>query len=331
MRAAIIERFGGPDVLVLRDVPMPQPERGEARVRVALAGVNYIDVYMRNGSYARSETYRTPLPMVPGMEGAGVIDAVGEGVDDLKPGMRVAWCISRGSYASFAVVPAWRLVRLPDAITFNVGCALMLQGSTAHYLTHSAFPLQPGDTCLVHAGAGGVGQLLIQLAKARGATVIATVGSEDKEAIARALGADHIIRYRDVDFQPVVMALTGGRGVGVVYDSVGRDTIHRSIHALRRRGTCILFGASSGPVDTIAPLELAEAGSIFFTRPHLADYLHDAAELRARADDLFAAVAQGTLRVTIDAVVPLARAAEAHTRIETRATRGKMLLDVGED
>ncbi|HEY5367178.1 MAG TPA: quinone oxidoreductase [Casimicrobiaceae bacterium] len=329
MRAAVIDRFGGPEVLTMRDMPVPQPGRGEARVRVARAGVNYIDVYMRNGSYARSDTYRTPLPMVPGMEGAGVVDAVGDGVDDIKPGMRVAWCISRGSYAPFAVVPAWKLVRLPDAIDFDVGCALMLQGSTAHYLTHSAFALQPGDACLVHAGAGGVGQLLIQLAKARGATVLATVGSADKEAIARALGADHVIRYRDIDFQPAVMALTGGRGVDVVYDSVGRDTIHRSLRTLRRRGTCILFGASSGQVDAIAPFELAEAGSVFFTRPHLADYLHDATELRARADDLFAAVAQRRLQVTIDQVLPLAQAGDAHRRIEARETRGKLLLDTG--
>jgi NADPH2:quinone reductase len=330
MQAVVIERFGGPEALVMHAMPVPQPGPGEARIKLALAGVNYIDVYMRNGSYARSDTYRTPLPMVPGMEGAGIVDAVGAGVDGVSPGMRVAWCISRGSYAPYAVVPAWKLVPVPDALPLDVACALMLQGSTAHYLTHSAYALRASDTCLVHAGAGGVGQLLIQLAKACGATVITTVGSADKAAIARECGADHVILYRDTDFQPVVRDITAGRGVDVVYDSVGRDTIHRSLRTLRRRGVCILFGASSGQVDAITPLELAEAGSVFFTRPHLADYMVDAVELRGRAVDLFAAVNAGSLRVAIDRTLPLARAGDAHRIIESRETRGKLLLAVGD-
>ncbi|MEP7064380.1 MAG: quinone oxidoreductase [Betaproteobacteria bacterium] len=328
MQAIVIEQFGGPDALVTRALPIPPPGPGEARVKLAVAGVNYIDVYMRNGSYARSDTYKTPLPMVPGMEGAGVVDAVGDGVG-LEPGTRVAYCISRGSYAPYAVVPAWKLVPVPAVIALDIACALMLQGSTAHYLTRSAYALRDGDTCLVHAGAGGVGQLLIQLAKARGATVIATVGNAAKAEIARTCGADHVILYRDTDFLPAVRALTGNRGVDVVYDSVGRDTIHRSLRALRRRGTCILFGASSGQVESITPLELAEAGSVFFTRPHLADYLADAAELRGRARDLFDAVAAGTLCVAIDRMLPLARAADAHRILESRETRGKLLLDIG--
>lgn len=329
MQAVVIERFGGPEALVMRAMPVPRPGHGEVRVKLVVAGVNYIDVYMRNGSYARSDTYQTPLPMVPGMEGAGVVDAVGEGVDDFRPGERVAWCISRGSYAPFAVVPAWKLVRVPDALPLAVACALMLQGSTAHYLCRSAYALREGESCLVHAGAGGVGQLLIQLAKARGATVIATVGSDAKAAIATGCGADHVILYRDVDFQPAVKAYTDGRGVDVVYDSVGRDTIHRSLRCLRRRGVCVLFGASSGQVDAIAPIELAEAGSVFFTRPHLADYLADAIERRGRAEDLFEAVADGSLRVAIDRTLPLAHAAESHRIIEARGTRGKLLLAIG--
>jgi NADPH2:quinone reductase len=301
------------------------------RVRVAYAGVNFIDVYMRNGTYARSHTYRTPLPMVIGMEGAGVVDAAGEGVADLAAGTRVSWCLARGSDAQYAVVPAWKLARGPDAIDLAHACALMLQGCTAHYLTHSAFALAPGSTCLVHAAAGGVGQLLVQLAKLRGARVIATAGSADKAAIARARGAEEVVLYRDTDFREAVMQWTQGRGVDVVYDSVGRDTIARSIRCLRRRGLCVLFGASSGSVEAVTPIELAEAGSVFFTRPHLADYLQDAAEIARRTGDLFAALADGRLQVTVDRELPLAGAAQAHRLIESRATRGKLLLRVDGD
>jgi NADPH2:quinone reductase len=331
MRAIEIDRFGGPEVLALRDVPVPQPGPGEVRVRVAYAGVNFIDVYMRNGTYARSHTYRTPLPMVIGMEGAGVVDAAGEGVADLAAGTRVSWCLARGSYAQYAVVPAWKLARVPDAIDLAHACALMLQGCTAHYLTHSAFALAPGSTCLVHAAAGGVGQLLVQLARLRGARVIATAGSADKAAIARARGAEEVVLYRDTDFREAVMQWTQGRGVDVVYDSVGRDTIARSIRCLRRRGLCVLFGASSGSVEAVTPIELAEAGSVFFTRPHLADYLQDAAEIARRTGDLFAALADGRLQVTVDRELPLAGAAQAHRLIESRATRGKLLLRVDGD
>jgi NADPH:quinone reductase len=281
-----VRAFGGPEALEMLDWPVPQPGPGEARVSIAVAGVNFMDVYMRSGQYAKSATYATPLPLLLGMEGAGVVEAVGPGVEDVRPGDRVAWCISRGAYAQHAVVPAWKLVAVPEDVELDLAAALQLQGSTAHYLTHSLFPLQDGQACLVHAGAGGVGQLLIQLARARGARVLATVGSTEKAEIVKRLGADAAILYRETDFREAVMALTEGAGVDVVYDSVGRDTIHQSIRCLRRRGTCVMFGAASGQVEGIAPLELAEAGSVFFTRPHLADYMQPH-EVRGRARDLF--------------------------------------------
>lgn len=328
MKAVQIAAFGGAEALGLSDADMPSPGPGEVLVRLACAGVNFIDVYMRSGVYARSDTYKTPLPMTIGMEGAGIVEAVGEGVHDWTPGARVAYCLSRGSYAEYAVVPAWRLVAVPDAVSFEQAAALMLQGSTAHYLSHSAYPLQPGDACLVHAGAGGVGQILIQLAKLRGATVIATVGSAEKAAIAKARGADHTILYREEDFAARVREVTDGAGVHVAYDSVGKDTIHKSIRSVRRRGLCILFGASSGVVPSIEPIELAEAGSVFFTRPHLADYMADAGEIRGRASDLFAAVEAGRLDPVIQQALPLKDAAEAHRMLEGRQTRGKLVLAV---
>lgn len=328
MKAIQVEHFGGPERLTLVDIPIPRPDPGEVLVRLAHAGINYIDVYMRDGSYARSHTYKTPLPMTLGMEGCGRIEQLGDGVSGLRIGETVAYCLSRGSYAEYAVVPAWKLVPVPDGTAPAIATALMLQGSTAHYLTHSAFPLKRGDTCLIHAGAGGVGQLLIQLAKRAGATVITTVGSADKAQIARNRGADHVIPYRDVDFGAEVRRLTDGRGVDVVYDSVGRDTLPRSLRALRRRGVCISFGASSGQPDPVSVLDLAEAGSVFLTRPHLADYMASTDEIRARAADLFGAHREGALHVAIDRTFPLAQAAAAHTIIEGRATRGKLLLDI---
>jgi NADPH2:quinone reductase len=328
MKAISVARFGGPEELGLVDAPMPEPGAGEVVVRIARAGVNFIDIYMRNGSYARSHTYKTPLPMVIGMEGAGTVAATGAGVTDFAAGDTVAYCLARGSYAEYAVAPAWRLSRVPAGVPLSAATALMLQGCTAHYLTHSAFALVPGHTCLIHAGAGGVGQLLIQLAKQRGARVIATVGSEDKAEIARARGADACILYRTQDFREEVMRLTDKGGVDVVYDSVGKDTIRRSIRSLKRRGVCILYGGSSGQVAAVEPLELAEAGSVFFTRPHLADYTASAEEIRARTADLFGLYAAGKLTVTIDREIPLADAAEAHRILEGRGTRGKLLLQV---
>jgi NADPH2:quinone reductase len=328
MKAVRIERFGGPNELKVLDIPKPEPGAGEARVRLELAGVNFIDVYMRDGSYARSHTYKTPLPMTLGMEGCGVVEALGPGADGVKPGDRVAYCLTRGSYAEYVVAPAWKLVPVPADVPAAIATTLMLQGSTAHYLTHSAFPLAPGMSCLVHAGAGGVGQLLVQLAKRRGAKVLTTVGSPAKAELAKARGADHCILYRETDFQAEVMRLTGGKGVNVVYDSVGRDTLPKSLHSLARRGTCVNFGASSGQPEPVAVLDLAEAGSVFLTRPHLADYMASADEIRARACDLFAAWKAGALVVAIDREFPLGQAAEAHRVIEGRGTTGKLLLRI---
>lgn len=328
MKSIRIKNFGGPAELVVTEAERPRPGKGEALVKIACAGVNFIDVYMRSGNYARSNTYKTPLPMSLGMEGGGTVAELGEGVDGLLVGDRVAYCLARGSYAEYAIVPAWRLVKIPGPLPLPVATALMLQGSTAHYLTHSAFALEPGHTCLVHAGAGGVGQLLIQLAKLRGATVITTVGSKEKADIARARGADHTILYREAAFREAVLDITAGKGVDVVYDSVGKDTIHLSIRSLKRRGLCIMYGASSGQVAAIEPLELAEAGSIFFTRPHLADYTATAEEVHWRAVDLFKAVADGKLTVTIDREFPLDCARQAHEMLEARGSKGKLLLRV---
>ena len=331
MKAVTIARFGGPEILEQTDLPVPRPGAGEVLVKLEYAGVNFIDVYMRSGKYARSNTYQTPLPMTLGMEGGGTVAVVGEGVGDFVASERVAWCIVRGSYAEYAVVPATRLVKVPPSVPMPVATALMLQGLTAHYLSHSAYRLEPGKSCLVHAGAGGVGQLLIQFAKLRGARVIATVGSADKAAIARQRGADDVILYRDVDFREEVRRLTDGRGVDVVYDAIGRETIARSIRSLARRGLCVNYGGASGMVDAVSPLDLAEAGSVYFTRPHLADYIASASELRERAAALFAMLADGKLTVSIDRELPLHQVADAHRVLEGRGTRGKLLLRVCND
>jgi NADPH2:quinone reductase len=328
MRAVAVTEYGGADKLALIDAPKPRPAAGEALVRLEYAGINFIDIYMRSGHYARSQTYRTPLPMVIGMEGGGTVEALGTDTAGVAVGDRVAYCIVRGSYGEYASVPAWRLVRIPADVPLPVATALMLQGFTAHYLSHSAFRLEPGHVCLVHAAAGGVGQLLVQFAKSRGATVIGTVGSEDKARIARSLGADHVILYREQDFREEVGRITAGQGVDVAYDSVGQETISRSIRSLKRRGYCINYGGASGLVKSVEPLELAEAGSVFFTRPHLADYLATPSEIGVRAADLFGAWRAGRLKVNVDREFPLAEAAQAHRYLEGRNTRGKLLLRI---
>ncbi|MDI5935310.1 quinone oxidoreductase family protein [Halomonas kalidii] len=328
MRAVRIHQYGTADELHCDAMPVPEPGPGEVLVRQHFAGVNFADVYMRNGLYHGEHTYGTQVPFTLGLEGTGVIEAVGKDISHLEPGMRVGYCLARGGYADFIVVPADRVIRLPDWCADDTAAALMLQGATSHYLTHSLFRLEPGHACLIHAGAGGVGQLLIQIAKARGAFVIATVGSQAKAELARSLGADQVILYRQQDVLDQVQQITDGAGVDVVYDSVGKDTIHISLRCLKVRGTCALFGASSGPVEAITPMELAEAGSVFLTRPHLAHYRRNAEEAQWRADDLFDLLHDGRLTVAIDSRFPLEAAAEAHRRLESRASSGKILLAI---
>ena len=328
MKAIQIAEYGGSDMLALTDVDIPEPGDGEARVRIAYAGVNFIDVYMRGGVFKNLDTYPNKPPFTPGMEGAGTVEAIGSGVDTVSVGDTVGYCLEVGSYAEMAVVPAWKLVRIPDGVPLDIATALQLQGMTAHYLTHSLFPLAEGHTCLIHAGAGGMGQLAIQLAKVRGARVIVTVGSPEKADIAKARGADHAILYRDVDFADAVLEITGGLGADVVYDSVGKDTIQGSLKCLKARGVLSNNGNASGPIGALDPLDLAEAGSVFFTRPHLASYIATPEERNGRADDLHRLYLDGRLMVTIDRKLPLSDAKAAHDAIEGRQSKGKMLLEV---
>ena len=329
MKAVQVRDYGTSDQLALADVEIPEPGEGEALVRVHRAGINFIDVYMRSGVFRDSVTYPNAPPFTPGMEGAGVVEAVGAGVEAVKPGDRVAWCLDLGSYAEYAAVAAWKLTKVPDGVPMDVACALQLQGMTAHYLTHSLFPLAEGHTCLIHAGAGGMGQLAIQLAKMRGARVIVTVGSPEKVEIAKARGADHAILYREVDFADAVLDITDGVGADVVYDSVGKDTIKGSLKCLKARGVLSNNGNASGPIGALDPLDLADAGSVFFTRPHLASYIPTAEARAERSGDLYRFYRDGELTVTIDLVFPLADVKAAHDAIEGRQTKGKLLLEVG--
>ncbi len=327
MQAIRLHDYGDASLCRLEETPVPQPGPGEVLVQIAVAGLNFIDVHIRLGRYAKSDTYRNALPMTLGMEAAGVVVARGPGADEFLVGERVAYCVVRGSFAQFAAVPQGKLVRVPDSLSLDHAAALMLQGLTAHYLSHSAYELEPGSTCLVHAAAGGVGGLLVQLARLRGATVIGTVGSPEKATLARALGCHHTIEYKTQDFRAAVLALTQGAGADVVYDSIGRDTIARSIRCLRRRGLCINYGGASGLVESIVPLELGEAGSVYFTRPHLADYIATPHELRQRTAELFEHALHGRLKVSIDRRFALADVAHAMQYLEAGLTRGKLLLD----
>jgi NADPH2:quinone reductase len=289
-------------------------------VRVRAAGVNFIDVYFRTGLYPR------PLPFVSGLEGAGVVESLGTGVATLAVGDRVAWASAPGSYAEAVVAPADRLVRVPAGIADDVAAAAMLQGMTAHYLCRSTFPVKKGDTALVHAAAGGVGLLLVQMLHALGATVIATCSTPDKEKLAREAGADHVIRYTEADFTSIARRHTGGRGVDVVYDAVGRTTFEGSLRTLRPRGMLVLYGQSSGPVPPFELRQLNDLGSLFITRPSLAHYTQDRAELELRAGEVLGAIGAGRLAVRIGARFPLADAAGAHRALEGRATTGKVVL-----
>ena len=320
MKAVRIHTHGGPDVLRVEEVPAPEPGPGEARVHLAACGVNFVDIYQRLGQY------RLTLPVALGQEGAGTVDAVGPQVSEVRVGDHVAFANVMGSYAEYAVAPAWRLVPVPSGLDDRIAAAVMLQGMTAHYLTHATYPLKPGDAALIHAGAGGVGQLLVQMAKRKGARAIATVSTDEKAEIARSVGADDIVLYSRTDFEVEVKRLTAGRGVNVVYDSVGKDTFEKSLGCLALRGMMVLYGQSSGPVPPVDPQVLNAKGSLFLTRPTLHHYTHTREELLARAGDVLSWVRSGVLRLRIDRDFPLVQAADAHRYLQGRQTKGKVLL-----
>ena len=323
MKAIRVRATGGPEVLQVEDIPTPSPQPGELLIRIEAAGVNFIDINQRSGAY------KMATPFTPGQEAAGTVAALGDGVSGFAVGDRVA-CYYGGlsAYAEYAIAPADRVVQLPAGVTTAQGAAVLLQGMTAHYLVSTTFPLHPGDTCLVHAAAGGVGLLLCQVAKRRGARVIGTVSTAEKEALARGAGADEIIRYTEIDFAPEVKRLTGGSGVQVVYDSVGKTTFTAGLGCLAPRGMMVLYGQSSGAVEPFDPQILNQRGSLFLTRPMLAHYVAARAELEQRSGDLFRWIQEGTLHVRIDRELPLARAGEAHAALASRATTGKVLLEV---
>jgi NADPH2:quinone reductase len=289
-------------------------------IRIEVAGINYIDTYHRRGLYP------LPLPFTPGIEGAGVVENLGAGVEDLRCGEQVIFCLGIGGYAEYATVPAWKVVRLPSGVSTEAGVTAMCQGMTAHYLVTDSFPLGPGHWALVHAAAGGVGLLLVQMCRQLGARVIGTVSTEEKAQLAREAGAEIVVRYPEEDFTKAVREATGGLGVDVVYESVGRDTFSRSMDCLRTRGYLVLFGQSSGPVDPLDPQILNQKGSLFLTRPSLGHYVRDKAEFSARAEAVLNQIGAGALKVTVGDRLPLAEAAEAHRRLEGRRTVGKVLL-----
>jgi len=325
MKAIRIEKHGGPEVMVYEETAIPKPGAGEALVEIHVSGVNFVDTYYRSG------LYKPPaLPFVLGSEGAGVVTALGEGVDNLRVGDRVGYAMSVGSYAEFATVPAWKLARLPDSMDFKTGAAIMLQGMTAHYLCYSTYGLRAGDTALVHAGAGGVGQLLIQIARQLGARVIATAGNSEKAKLARDVGANETILYSSQDFEAEVKRLTAGRGVEVVYDGIGAATWEKSLNCLRPRGYLVLYGQASGPIPAVDPLLLMSKGSLFLTRPTLHHYASSHEEIQGRANDLFSWLSSGNLKLRYDFVFPLKDAAKAHVELEARRTTGKVLLQVRE-
>jgi NADPH2:quinone reductase len=320
VKAIRVHATGGPEVMRLEEVPVPVPGAGQIVLRVEAAGVNFVDVYHRKGLYP------VALPFTPGREAAGVVERVGEGVSTCRPGDRVAFESLDGGYAEYALAAAERVVPLPREVSSRVGAAAMLQGLTAHYLASSTYPLRPGDTCLVHAAAGGVGLLLCQIARRLGARVIGTVSTEEKGRLAREAGAHEVILYTREDFQAETKRLTGGVGVQVVYDSVGRTTLLKGLDCLAPRGMLVLYGQSSGPVAPFDPQLLNQKGSLFLTRPTLAHYVTTRAELLRRAEELLGWVADGSLAVRIGLELPLAAASEAHTKLEARHTTGKVLL-----
>ena len=320
MKAIQVKQPGGPEAMELVDLPVPQPKANEAVVKLAASGVNFIDVYFREGRY------KAPLPVVLGQEGAGVVSAVGPDVTSLKKGDRVAWCGLQGSYAEYAAVAADRLVSVPDGVTDQQAASAMLQGMTAHYLSHDTYPLKRGETALVHAAAGGVGLLLVQMAHHIGARVIATVSTDEKAELAREAGADEVILYTKADFEAETKRLTGGKGVDVVYDSVGKTTFEKGLNILRPRGYMVLFGGSSGAVPPFDLIALSQKGSLYVTRPTLHHYIVTREELVARSSAVFGMMASGKLKLRIEHTYPLAEAQRAHRDLEGRKTTGKLLL-----
>ena len=320
MKAIQVQKNGGPEVLTYVDVPAPTPKPNEAVVQIAAAGVNFIDVYFREGRYPAS------LPFINGQEAAGTVMAVGPDVTSLKNGDRVAYTSVLGSYAEYAAVPAERLVQVPESLQLELAAAAMLQGMTAHYLVHSTYPVKKGDTVLIHAAAGGVGLLLVQMAKQLGARVIGTAGTADKVRLAREAGADEMINYREQDFEAETKRFTDGKGVEAVYDGVGQTTFDKDLNILKPRGYLVLFGAASGPVPPFDPIRLGQKGSLFLTRPSLAHYTATRAELERRSSDVLSQVADGKLKLRIDRVYKLQDAQQAHRDLEGRKTTGKLLL-----
>lgn len=320
MQAIQVSQVGGPDVLTPVDVPVPSPKPNEALVQIKASGVNFIDVYLREGRYP------TPLPFIGGQEAAGVVTEVGSEVTTLQPGDRVAYSSMLGSYAEYSAVPANRLVKIPAELDFEQAAAAMLQGMTAHYLLNSSYPLQKGETALIHAAAGGVGLLLVQMAKKLGARVIATAGTNEKAQLARDAGADECIVYTEADFETETKRLTNGEGVHVVYDGVGKATFDKDLNVLRPRGYLVLFGGSSGAVPPFDLIKLSQKGSLFITRPTLAHYTTTREELEWRANDVLQSIARGELKIRIHKTYPLADAAQAHRDLEGRKTTGKLLL-----
>lgn len=322
MKRMQVTEVGGPERIEMAEVPVPQPGPGQALIRLKASGVNFIDIYFRTG------LYKSDLPVALGSEGAGTVEAVGAGVTEVAVGDRVAYAMARGSYAEYAVVPAAELVHLPGAVDFITGAAAMLQGMTAHYLTHSTYPLKSGSTCLVHAAAGGAGGLIVQMARMLGARVFGTVSTEAKARVARENGVEEAIDYASRDFAVEVKRFTGGAGVDVVYDSVGRATFEQSLNCLRPRGLLALFGQSSGTVPPFDLNTLNGKGSLFVTRPSLGHYLLTRAELLWRSGDVLGWIASGKLKIRIDHVYPLAAAAEAQSALEGRRTSGKVVLSI---
>jgi NADPH2:quinone reductase len=320
MKAIQVRQVGGPEAMELVELPVPQPKASEAVVKLAASGVNFIDVYHREGRY------KVQLPFTPGQEGAGVVTAVGADVTSVKAGDRVAWSGLLGAYAEYTAVAADRLVSIPQGVTDQQGAAAMLQGMTAHYLSHDTYPLKGGETALVHAAAGGVGLLLVQMAHNIGARVIATVSTEEKAKLAREAGADEIILYTKSDFEAETKRITGGKGVDVVYDSVGKTTFEKGLNVLRPRGMMVLFGGSSGAVPPFDPIILTQKGSLFLTRPSLGNYIATREELMARSGAVFGMIAAGKLKLRIEHTYPLAEAQRAHRDLEGRKTTGKLLL-----